>query len=203
MGTVISDTPHASRASTRPTISIWILASALLGIVSISAPARASTAVRLFAFDDKETSWIAVNDGVMGGVSSGRLSRKDGVLTFSGRVSLKNNGGFASTRSNSIVAPLGADARAFVVRAKGDGTTYQFTVDTNEGWFWAPTKPTKGSWDTVRVGFGDLQPVTRFGEPTKRRAFDGSLKVLTTGFLIANKRAEKFSLSLDWIDVDV
>jgi NADH dehydrogenase [ubiquinone] 1 alpha subcomplex assembly factor 1 len=198
-----------------------VMAVAMLGLVTVAAtvdsPVGASTqgaatrgamtqgaptAVRLFGFDDKETSWVTVNDGVMGGVSAGSLSRKDGVLTFSGRVSLKNNGGFASTRSNSKLAPLGDNARAFVFRAKGDGTTYQFTVDTDDGWFWASTKPTKGTWETVRVEFGDLKPVTRFGEPTKRRAFDGSQKILTTGFLIANKRAEKFSLSLDWLDAD-
>jgi NADH dehydrogenase [ubiquinone] 1 alpha subcomplex assembly factor 1 len=163
----------------------------------------ASTAKRLFGFDDKEAAWVSVNDGVMGGVSSGRVSRKDGVLTFYGRVSLKNNGGFASTRSSGTVPPVGSDSRAFVVRTKGDGATYQFTVDTDEGWFWAATTPTKGSWGTTRVGFSDLRPVTRFGEPTKRRAFNGSQKIVTVGVLIANKRAEKFTLALDWIDVDV
>jgi NADH dehydrogenase [ubiquinone] 1 alpha subcomplex assembly factor 1 len=181
---------------------VSVAVTVLLSSLVMAAPSQAATAVRLFSFDDKETSWVAVNDGVMGGVSSGRVSRKNGVLTFSGRVSLKNNGGFASARSNSKVAPIGPDAAAFVFRARGDGSTYQFTVDTNEGWFWATTKPTKGTWETVRVEFGDLQPVTRFGEKTKRKAFDGSQEVMTTGFLIANKRAEKFSLSLDWIDAD-
>ena len=44
-------------------------------------------------------NWNIVNDDVMGGISKSFLSINDeNNLIFSGNVSLKNNGGFASTR---------------------------------------------------------------------------------------------------------
>ncbi len=44
-------------------------------------------------------SWDAVNDGVMGGRSSGKPVVESGELVFRGELSLANNGGFASVRS--------------------------------------------------------------------------------------------------------
>lgn len=46
-----------------------------------------------------ENKWRIVNDGVMGGLSSSRVSVNDDKIIFSGNVSLENNGGFASLRS--------------------------------------------------------------------------------------------------------
>ena len=44
-------------------------------------------------------NWNIVNDDVMGGISKSYLALNDeNNLIFSGNVSLKNNGGFASTR---------------------------------------------------------------------------------------------------------
>jgi len=46
-----------------------------------------------------ENKWRIVNDGVMGGLSSSKVSVEDDKIIFSGNVSLENNGGFASLRS--------------------------------------------------------------------------------------------------------
>ena len=46
-----------------------------------------------------EDQWRIVNDGVMGGLSSSKAIVKDDKIIFSGNVSLENNGGFASLRS--------------------------------------------------------------------------------------------------------
>ena len=46
-------------------------------------------------------NWSIVNDDVMGGVSSSNISINDeNNIVFSGFLSLKNNGGFASSRLN-------------------------------------------------------------------------------------------------------
>ncbi len=42
--------------------------------------------------------WRAINDGVMGGISAGRMVGIDYGLSFEGELSLENNGGFASVR---------------------------------------------------------------------------------------------------------
>ena len=57
----------------------------------------------IFDFNKEKNinSWIVVDDVVMGGVSSSRISiSKDGNGVFSGHVSLDNNGGFSSIRLN-------------------------------------------------------------------------------------------------------
>lgn len=156
---------------------------------------------RLFEFDADETPWVTVNDGVMGGVSSGRLATTNGIATFSGTVSLENNGGFASVRSATEVGSVPTESTAFEVRVKGDGKAYQFTVDTEVGWYWFKMVPAKGKWTTVSIPFAKLVPVTRFGEPTKRDRFTGEQQISRLGVLISNKRAEKFSISLDWVGV--
>lgn len=52
----------------------------------------------LFDFQDKSQAdgWTAVNDGVMGGLSEGGPEMGDGVLIFSGELSLENNGSMTS-----------------------------------------------------------------------------------------------------------
>jgi NADH dehydrogenase [ubiquinone] 1 alpha subcomplex assembly factor 1 len=169
-------------------------------LVNSGSPAEAAS-TQLFAFSKSEPSWTVVNDGVMGGVSSSRVVTKAGVATFSGTVSLENNGGFASVRSNGPIQALPDDTTAFQLRVKGDGKTYQFTVDTYNGWHWAAITPVKAKWSTVTIPYADLVPVTRFGEPTERARFDATQRVSRIGLLISNKRAETFTISLDWVGV--
>jgi NADH dehydrogenase [ubiquinone] 1 alpha subcomplex assembly factor 1 len=75
-------------------------------------------------------AWKIVNDDVMGGVSKSRFQvLKAGGAVFSGVVSLENNGGFASVRSSPVQGNLsGTDA--FLVRVRGDGRRYKFSVRT-------------------------------------------------------------------------
>ena len=55
-----------------------------------------------------------------------------GAACFAGRLSLANNGGFASART---LLPAGAlrGARALVVRARGDGRRYTVFLKTHDG----------------------------------------------------------------------
>jgi NADH dehydrogenase [ubiquinone] 1 alpha subcomplex assembly factor 1 len=188
--------PLASAASitSRPFFSVK---QALL--TANRAPAPASK--RLVEFDDAEASWMVVNDGVMGGVSTSRVSTAKGIAAFTGVVSLANNGGFASMRSAPSSSAFPTDTAAFQLRVKGDGKSYQFTVDTEAGWFWFAIRPAKAKWSTVTIPYASLVPVTRFGEPTERARFDGKQQTTRLGILISNKRAEKFSITLDWIAV--
>jgi NADH dehydrogenase [ubiquinone] 1 alpha subcomplex assembly factor 1 len=172
------------------------------GQATISANrAPAPTSKRLVEFDNAEAPWMVVNDGVMGGVSTSRVSTAKGIATFTGVVSLANNGGFASVRSAPSPGPFPTDTTAFQLRVKGDGKVYQFTVDTEAGWFWFAIKPAKAKWSIVTIPYASLVPVSRFGEPTERARFDGKQQTTRLGILISNKRAEKFSVSLDWIGV--
>jgi NADH dehydrogenase [ubiquinone] 1 alpha subcomplex assembly factor 1 len=190
----------------RTGFTIPVLLSVLAAVVALMAsplqsPA-ATTAVRLFEFSPPELTWEIVNDAVMGGVSTSRFTRVRGVGTFSGQVRLENNGGFASVRSRDFLPAIPSDANAFALRIRGDGRRYQFTVDTDLGWFWFAQATKKGQWITAIVPFNRLQPVSNFGEPVDRKAIQATThNIDTVGLLIANKRAEQFSIQVDWIEV--
>jgi Complex I intermediate-associated protein 30 (CIA30) len=77
-------------------------------------------------------AWTTVNDPVMGGKSTSTITSGDGGLVFSGDISLENNGGFASARSqeNPDIGRKATAARSLRVRAVGDGKTYLLKVGT-------------------------------------------------------------------------
>ena len=205
-----------------------LMASMVVAVPRVAGTTKGAPS-RLFDFVSKsEPLWRSVNDGVMGGVSKGAVSRSKGVLTFAGQVKLENNGGFASTRSDTITNASSAqlvDRSAFAIRVRGDGSTYQFTVTADDSWFWAeitPPKTTtakgasskgasskitsskitsaKDQWTVISIPFSSLLPKTRFGEPIDGQSFDRQT-VQSIGLLIANKRAEQFSIDVDWIEV--
>lgn len=78
----------------------------------------------LFDFRDpgEVTEWDAIDDRVMGGLSSSRLRHDPaGHAVFEGKVSLERNGGFASIRS--MPANRGkSGAQACFIGARAPGT---------------------------------------------------------------------------------
>jgi hypothetical protein len=82
----------------------------------------------LFTFQksDEVNNWRIVNDGVMGGLSQSEIVLSDtSTAVFQGTVSLENNGGFSSTRTNPRFYNL-AGYDGIILRLKGDGKKYQF-----------------------------------------------------------------------------
>ena len=75
-------------------------------------------------------TWTTVNDPVMGGMSTSRVTFGNGGLMFSGNISLENNGGFASARSpvDPDIGRRATGAKALRVHALGDGKTYVLKV---------------------------------------------------------------------------
>lgn len=75
-------------------------------------------------------NWVIVNDTVMGGRSRTVLDIYDRHLSFSGILSLENNGGFASIRR----VYNGKDwlsGKPIEIQVKGDGRVYQLRFKTN------------------------------------------------------------------------
>ncbi|MBU6247975.1 MAG: DUF4380 domain-containing protein [Xanthomonadaceae bacterium] len=155
-----------------------------------------------FAPEPQEPRWIAVNDGVMGGRSSGGPAIVDGVLQFSGSLSLANNGGFSSVRSVGRDFDLG-DVTAVVLRVRGDGRRYQLRLATDARERGLPVSygasfdTRAGEWTEVRVPLASLQPSVR-GTPLEGPPLDPS-RVREIGLLIADRREGPFALSVDWI----
>jgi NADH dehydrogenase [ubiquinone] 1 alpha subcomplex assembly factor 1 len=122
---------------------------------------KPSNEVLVFDWTRSQTAgaWSAVDDRVMGGVSRSRM-RWDplGFGSFEGRVSLENNGGFASVRA-LVPIPLPSQAEVLVLRVRGDGKRYALTLRTDRTFdgvayhagFVAPTTASPDKWEAVTL----------------------------------------------------
>jgi monofunctional biosynthetic peptidoglycan transglycosylase len=116
----------------------------------------------IMSLDMNPEPWRAINDGVMGGISAGRMVGTEYGLSFEGELSLENNGGFASVRR--LVGQDLAGMRGVRIEVRGDGRSYQarFRQDGRfDGVAWRAAFETDGSWQTVELAFGSFEPVFR------------------------------------------
>jgi monofunctional biosynthetic peptidoglycan transglycosylase len=155
-----------------------------------------------FQNSDESENWRIINDDVMGGVSQSKITFNDtGTATFQGRISLENNGGFASTRSKSHPFRLG-DYIGLHVRIQGDGKDYQLRVRTDNRFdgisyrYRFATQPE--TWMNIRVPFSEFVPVFR-GRVLSNVAPISPEQIQQVGFLISDKQAGKFRIEIDWI----
>lgn len=158
----------------------------------------------LFDFDSDSSvsGWRTVNDTVMGGVSSSRMEKSaDGKAIFTGNVSLKNNGGFASVRSPRMNQSL-SGYEGISIRVKGDGKIYKCGLRADESLnriFHQATFDTKiGVWQIVKIPFKEFVPTfhgRRLSEENRMRPEN----MRSVSFLIADKQEGHFRLEIDWI----
>lgn len=154
----------------------------------------------LFSADAPELGWRVINDTVMGGVSSGTWRFKpSGAFEFSGALSLQNNGGFASVRSDAADFGL-SEVEGFALRVKGDGRTYQLRFYTSGQWdgvAYAQSFPTiAGEWSDVVLPFKGFLPTWRGREVSDAPTLlPENIRQVT--LMIADKVEGPFSLEVE------
>ncbi len=177
-----------------------------LALTSLAITMKADTASNKTLFDfeaaTNSPAWQVVNDDVMGGVSTSQFQvLTNGCAVFSGTVRLENNGGFASVRSTPLRENLNG-LTAFVLRVRGDGQTYKFSVRTGEGFdtplYQCSFKTKQGEWEEHRLAFSDFVPTFRGRVLTDVPSLNPT-KVSSVGFLISDKQAGPFRLEIGWI----
>jgi monofunctional biosynthetic peptidoglycan transglycosylase len=146
-------------------------------------------------------AWQCVNDAVMGGVSTSCFEPGGGVAVFRGVVSLENNGGFASVRSSPARHNV-AGCDRFVLRLRGDGQRYQFTVraaaDFDPPLYQCAFATRCGVWQETRLAFRDFAPTFR-GRVLADAPPLNPEPVMSLGFLIADRQDGPFRLEIAWI----
>lgn len=146
--------------------------------------------------------WTSINDNVMGGISKGNFTiTPEGVLRFSGVLSLENRGGFASIRTKPANLGL-AGYDTIALRVRGDGRRYEFNVRTSSR-FSAATYRTsiqtqKGVWQEIRVPLKEFE-YAAFGKRVASVGPPVAEKILSVGFTLADKKAGPFQLNVAWI----
>ena len=156
---------------------------------------------QLLLFDSalSVADWYAIDDAVMGGVSSSRL-RFDpaGHAVFEGAVSLERNGGFASVRSRprDFAAP---GAGNYLIEVRGDGRRYKLNLRTDEGFdgvnYQAGFDAPADTWKVVKL------PVSAFTPTFRGRSVPGAppldpAAVRQIGLMIADRQSGAFALAL-------
>ena len=155
-------------------------------------------------FDGKDgMEWQVVNDGVMGGLSEGKLTQSaTGTMIFSGMLSLENNGGFSTFRSGDLRLDLSGDL-GLLLRVKGDGRTYQARLATDalfrgmEVSFAAEFATKKGEWMEVKVPFASFKGSFRGLDLPKEKLEPA--KVRRVSILLGDKKQGPFELEIDSI----
>lgn len=152
-----------------------------------------------FNSESKTTDWYILDDVVMGGKSNGSFSiHEAGYGVFKGEISLENNGGFSSVR-HECESKNAEEFTHFRIRVKGDGNPYQFRVKSDKAnrYSYAATFQTTTVWETIEIAFTDLAAVFR-GRKLDLPNFSGK-NMEEIGFLIGNKKPQKFSLEIESI----
>ena len=170
---------------------------AVLALIAALTTGRLLMAMEL---DMELAPWGAVNDGVMGGVSTGSMSETEHGLRFAGELSLENNGGFASVR-RFVGQDLSA-ARGVRLRLRGDGRSYQVRLRQDsrfDGIAWRAGFETSGEWQDVELRFEAFEPVFRGRRvPEAGPVVAGDIHQL--GFMLADGRAGPFALEIRAIE---
>jgi len=143
-----------------------------------------------------------MKSAVMGGVSTSLFQiLTNGGAVFSGIVSLENNGGFASVRSAPARHNL-MTCGCFVIRLRGDGRRYKFTVRTERGFnrplYQCAFATKRGEWEEHQLAFKDFVPTFRGRILTDVPRLDRG-KVSSVGLLISEKQDGPFQLEVAWI----
>lgn len=186
---------------TRPVRIVALLVVSVLALTESPAGATSPPTKFAFAGASSKPGWEVVNDGVMGGVSSSKVATSSGVLQWSGRVRLENNGGFASTRSPAINKATNsalAAGTSIRLRLRGTATSFNVTLQAAGTWFWAEVTPSPTTWTTIDIPYARFLPRTRFGERINGAEYGGQ-PLTNIGVLISNGRAEAFRLDIDSI----
>lgn len=164
---------------------------------------------KLFQFGEGESGWYTVDDDVMGGVSSSRVrifeaSADSGANTnfmfFNGTMSLDNNGGFASVRSEWQPTDLsGTDG--VLLRVLGDGKAYRLRIRTASAGprisYNALFQTDPEEWKLVYVPYASMIPTYRGFRMDVESLNPATIAAF--GFMLSDKQAGEFALAVDWM----
>lgn len=152
-----------------------------------------------------ELPWRIVNDGVMGGLSQSQMEKtEEGHAYFSGKVSLDNNGGFASTRAY-LPEAMREGTRQVSIRVKGDGHRYSLRLRPEGRYgrvsYRAYFETKAGEWQEFTFALSDFTPTFRGRVLTDVPSVEGQA-LEEIGLLIADKQEGSFELVVDWVRME-
>lgn len=138
--------------------------------------------------------WDLVNDDVMGGISNGNFIINDSCLTFSGKLSSKYNGGFASVRTQKKIK---LDGKTKInIKIIGDGNTYQLRIkDSYYNYYsYSLEFETKEIAQELVFNLSDFKAIYRGTYIGMKNFYQNNIEEIT--FMIVSKNEPNFSLKI-------
>lgn len=151
-------------------------------------------------FKNGVSSWQTVLDGVMGGRSSGRVREtRDGNLSFAGKLSLENNGGFSQMRTPVSGERL-TGAKGLTMEVRGDGRTYNFDIRVSNarmmaGGFQRSFDTVADKWIEVQMPFEGFE-LQSFGRRISKAPKLNPTLIESIGVTLSDKKAGDFRLEI-------
>ncbi len=161
---------------------------------------QADTTWLMFDFRDPAAvkEWGAIDDRVMGGISSSRLRHdQSGYAVFEGTVSLERNGGFASVRSTPASRGWPA-ARTCFIEARAEGKRFKLsllTSNTFDSVNYQATFAPSTIWQTVSIPLATFRATFRGREVVGAPPLDPA-GICQVGLMIAERQAGTFALEV-------
>lgn len=146
--------------------------------------------------------WNIINDGVMGGLSKGQTWTTEDAVTFTGTVSLQNNGGFSSYKSPYHEIDLSKYTK-IIVKYRSKEYAMAMTLEMDKRWFLPYYKrnlpATDWKWVKKEIAFSEFEKYS-VGRKVKGKPTQEELKkILRLGFITNEKRAGDFKIEIDYI----
>ena len=154
-----------------------------------------------FDFTDPHAvaAWHAIDDRVMGGISRSRLKHDTaGHAVFEGKVSLEQNGGFASVRSSPGERGQ-PGATICLIEVRGCPKQFKLRLLTDDRFdsvnYQLGFAPDAHDWQTLRL------PLTAFRARFRGRELPGApalaaARIRQVGLMIAARQAGPFALDI-------
>jgi monofunctional biosynthetic peptidoglycan transglycosylase len=152
-----------------------------------------------FGSEGNTQNWFSITDRVMGGRSDTRLSQTTNSLVLEGVVSLKNNGGFVSCRSETQRFSLSTYSRVHI-KYRSEGQKIAFTLHPNDRYYLPKYKvfleETDMEWQEVSFNLNNFQQ-TVMGDVTGKGITEAILdQIMRLGFITTEKKEGAFTFEV-------
>ncbi len=148
------------------------------------------------------TNWLVINDGVMGGLSDSKAVLLNNSILFDGNVSLENNGGFASLRSERSNIDL-SKARSVTVRYRSENQKAGLRLIKSDMFYLPYLKvylpETNWEWKTVNFSMTDFEEYRLERNTGKTLNDDDFEDIIRVGLIVSNKIEGPFKIEVDYI----
>ena len=148
------------------------------------------------------STWMVVNDGVMGGLSNSQAMLLENAILFEGEISLENNGGFASIRSGLTDIDL-SKASNVTIKYRSTGQKVGLRLVKNDR-FWLPylktyLPTTDWEWKTETLSMDEFSEYRLENKSERELASSDFKDIIRVGLIVSNKTEGPFKLEVDYI----